>query len=158
MKRRGIGLTLLLAAAAALSSCSFFNSFAVVNRSGAPVEVQYKLKEREAVEGTYRLDVRPAKKSGRDLEDHDREWRELGSEEFSFDERQGVVTVVLMPGEALRVHETSNYSADSEVHAEHFPLAGLRLSGERGTAQYVGEQARLQFGEPSGSIYTVTYY
>jgi hypothetical protein len=159
MGKRLFVLLVLLPAVASLSSCSIINSFVVVNRSGAPLEVQYKLKEAGATAGgPFKLDGPPAKKSHVDLEDYDVGWRGLGGGEFTFDEKAGVVTVAVQPGEALRVYETSNYSPDSKVDAEYFPIAGLRLSGARGAAEYDGEQARLQFKELTASIYTVTYY
>lgn len=162
MRRRVAGrvckLFLLLSALAVHSSCSYSAAFVVVNKSGAPLEVQYKLKEGRPGGEPYTLEEKPAKKPAKDLEDSDAAWRELAAEEFAFDARAGLVTVTVEPGEVLRVYDSVNYSQESDVDAEFFPVAGLRLSGQRGTVQYVGEQARLQFREESMSLYTVTYY
>lgn len=154
---------LLLASVSLLTACSYGTDFAVVNRSGHPIEVRYKTKEpvsNLSSDLPYAAGV-PAKTSVSQLNDVD-SWRELAVNQYHVDRDPvsltATATVRVMPGEALRI--TSILEYDSYVttgRAVSFPFEEITVSGPDSELRLTGEQARKAFVRNSANLYTLTY-
>ena len=150
--RRALPLCLLLALS--LSGCSYRSDFVVINESGAPVEVYYALKEGRRIR---EWGIVPAKKHLKELEDFDVQWRDLAEGQYLYDEKTGGVTIMLMPGEALRVANLNNYFDHGEDRDDSFNIESIRVTGAHGNVQYSGREARTQFAERRRQIFAITY-
>ncbi|MCA1613154.1 MAG: hypothetical protein LC800_03150 [Acidobacteria bacterium] len=150
--RRALPLLLLLVAS--LSACSYSTYFVVANESDVPVEVYYTLKERRRLKDCCDP---PAKKTVKQLQDSDAQWRELDVGEYRYDEGTRGVTVTLRPQEVLRVTRMSNYFAHGDGRDEFFDIESVRVTGAHGSIQYSGREARTQFVEGEGRIFAITY-
>jgi len=130
-----------------LSACSVRSDFVVVNESDHPIEVQYQFKPSisktaplaDSIQPPAKLEVKEFQKSGR-------EWKNVPEEQFHYDNRTGVVTVMVVPGEALLLDYVYNYS---ELD---FDLDSLSLTGAQGIIKLEGRQTFMQFKEESGSF------
>ena len=97
---RNVLTGLLLLSALTTAACSFSVDFAVINESGRPVEISYRIGGTgiEPLAVTRKPAVLPATRIS------SREWQELSPAEYSFDSGRRTVTVSLRPGQALRVY------------------------------------------------------
>ena len=148
-------LPLLLLLVASLSACSYSSQFVVINESDAPAEVYYALKEPR--EGPKNYCGRPAKKTVEQLEASDTQWRELGGNEYSCDDRARAVTVKLYPKEALLVERVRDYFNHDDGSDESFGIESIRLTGAHGSIQYSGRAARTHFVEGEQRVFAITY-
>lgn len=156
MIRRGTTARLasLALAALGLSSCSFIASFVVVNRSDAPLEVQYTFKGgagRACCAGDG-----PARLTLKELEG-DRPWKKLQEGEYFYNSTAGSVAVVLRPGEALLVERAVNFVGHGPQPDPDFRIGSVRLTGASGTVFYEGLQAQTAFAEDDSNLYALTY-
>ena len=159
-KLRHARLAVALLAALSLTSCSYMTDFVVLNKSGAPVVVEYTFKER-LVGGPVCCPAgeRPARKSVREVENEgDTAWTDLREDEFTYDAKAGRITVFVKPGDALRVMRDVNYGGhEQETAADAFDLKSIGLTGAKGSMHVEGRQAQTAFKEVSANLYTLTY-
>ncbi len=136
---RYIYLALLLLFASTLSACSFSTDFVVVNSSGNPIEVKYKIGET----GIGSLDAagKPAIIDASRLSS--REWRELSSTQYVFDQQTGTVTVSLMPDVALRVTRVRDWQEGRAM--ENFIIREVDITGAGGGMKLKDNQAYRSF-------------
>lgn len=154
--RKRLALLLLLSSVMFLSSCSFSNSFVVINKSNAPVTVQYTLKVKGA--SLENLSQVPAKMALKEFENRDGEWRKLSRDEYAYEAEAGRVGVMVSPGEALLIDRPTYSGSNKDEETDSLNITSLRLTGANGTVQYDGLQARRQFQLAFKMTYTITYY
>jgi hypothetical protein len=155
MKRK-FAAVLLLASALMSSGCSIICEFIVVNDSDAPLEVRYTHKP-SAMPHEGRFQVPGVVGAGR-VDDSGKEWRQVPPERYTIDYKTGHVWVKVLPGEALRVAEITNYSGhDRQSDDSLFHIDSLSLDGARGSAKYQGRQAMTQFVDTDGGTYVIRY-
>jgi hypothetical protein len=150
---RRVLLALLIPFAAAQAACSFGTEFVVINCSGQPVEVRYRVvASRSPVEARTL-----AKTTNARLRTRDKGWQELTAEQYEL-RRDGAVAVRLSPGESLRVALVSDYELyKAEESGDRFAIEEIAISGADGNARYWGAQARQAFVRESMQLYTITY-
>jgi hypothetical protein len=154
--RKKLAPSLLLLSTLFLSSCSFSNKFVVVNKSNAPITVQYTFSYKGASpEEPYQV---PAKQTLQDFENNDGQWRTLSRDEYVFDGEAGRVGVTVAPGEALLIDRTMYAGHSVEDETEFLTITSIRLKGANGTVRYGGAQAHRQFKLAFKTTYTITYY
>ena len=147
-----------LLAALLLASCSWIADFVVLNKSDAPVVVEYTFKEKfQRGPACCPSGERPSKKAAKDVGNDGVSWRELGAGEYAYDAAAGRVTVVLKPGEALRVMRAVNYAGYEHAEDDAFDLRSIALTGAKGTLYLEGLQAQTAFKAESNDLYTLTY-
>ena len=130
---------LLLLFALTLSACSFSTDFVVINASGQPIEVTYKIGE---VGGDPLLVTRkPATLPASQISS--REWRELTPAQYAFDGEKRVVTVSLSPGVALRVNQGREW--DAREAGTDFIIKELKIRGLSGEITLKGDQVYKNF-------------
>lgn len=152
-------LALLLLFTLTLSACSFSTDFVVTNASGNPIEVKYKIGET----GIGSLDAagKPAIIESSRLSS--REWRELPSTQYMFDQQTGTVTVSLMPDIALRVTSVRDWHEGSNTG--NFIIREVDITGGGGGMKLKGDlvyksfvavpKSFFRFGPPT--LATLTY-
>ena len=138
-----------------LSGCSSSSQFVVINASSGTIAVQYRLKNWVPVTPGTKVNIQvPAKVSLDEFQEAEYRWRKLEREEYLLDKVTGTVVVNVSPGEVLLVDQITNYRDD----ADQFGLASIKISGQSGSVQFEGEQARTQFIQEGRSKYIVRYW
>jgi hypothetical protein len=145
---RYIFLALLLLFTLTLTACSFSTDFVIVNASGRPNEVKYKIAET----GIASLDAaeKPATIAASQLSS--REWRELSSAQYVFDQETRMVTVTLMPDVALRVTRVRDWQEDSVM--DNFIVREIDIMGAGGGMMLKGDQVYKSFVAPPKSFFS----
>jgi hypothetical protein len=147
---------LILAPVVLLSACSFTTNFVVVNESAQAVVVKYRIKDSRSE--PFQVVGGPAKLDEANLRDREKQWQVLKDGEYQLDRETRTVTVELLPHEALRVQQTSNYSShDDEYSASKFEIEEITLSGASGELKIRGEQTRRYFVEETDTLYVLSY-
>jgi hypothetical protein len=154
MKARVIFALALCAGLLPLAGCSYSTDFVIVNNSGGPVEVHYRLKGGPP-EGFASIG-RPWLKAAREVENDDAPWQELREGAVAYDPETGTHTFVLPPWQAARVLSETGWRGHS-LSDDSFPFKSLRLSGAGGVVSYEGKQAQYQFVYKNKNLYTLTY-
>ncbi len=136
---RYVFTVLLLLCALTLAACSFSTDFVVINASGQPIEITYKIGET----GVDPLAVtrRPATLPASLLSS--REWQELPSAQYVFDREKRTVTVSLSSGAALRINQGGEWN-ERETGAD-FIIKELRIRGTNGEVIHKGDQVYKSF-------------
>lgn len=146
MKHKFIFIVIMMSVLV-LSACSVRNDFVVVNESDGPIEVQYQFKlsisKTAPLVGSFQP---PAKLGIKEFLASGREWKDVSEEQFYYDDRTGILTVMVAPDEALLVDYVYNYSEFS------FDLASLSITGALGSIRLEGSQTFMQFREESNSF------
>ena len=137
--------------ALATSGCSYSTDFAVVNESGAPLHVTYKVK---AYPGKFAPEI-PATVPLSEMGSKSNDWTKIDSAEYQVDEHNHTVSLVLKPGQAIRVASLHNYTGHDD--REDFPIEELLIVGAHGQSQFTGDQARRNFEKISANLYTLSY-
>jgi hypothetical protein len=156
---RYLSLACLLISLASLTACSYLTNFVVVNASGRPIEVQYRVKNPgQPMPATQMLPITPATKPASQIEQQN-PWRDLSTSEFKFEPNSRTVGVLLMPGEALRIEQRNLVDGpqDDASQAPNFAIEEISISGSSGVISLEGEQARKAFVHLSDKTSTLTY-
>ena len=154
---RGLILTLLILFVAAHAACSYGADFVVVNTSGQPVEVSYRLKAMPPDNPFWFTGV-PAKLAASQLRDRSKQWRELSPGQLRLNAASRAVTVPLAPGEALRVATVTDYGwRDDAPASQDFPVAEITVAGAGGAITLTGRQVHKTFSEELSGLYALTY-
>ena len=150
-------LTLLtFALALLLTACSYTTNFVVVNTTDRPLELRYKIKA--SGRDPLQLAGELLKTTAEKLRGGDSEWQRLSPEEYTVDREARVVTLRVMPQEALAVRRLTNYGGhDDTADAESFAIEEIRLKGTSGEVTLQGDEARRAFLRESDNLYTLTY-
>ncbi len=157
---RRYAFTFLLLILAALSSaCSFSTDYAIINDSGRPIEVTYRIAEAgidPLVETRKPAIVTASRLSSR-------EWQELSPTQYVFDGERRTVTVNLPPGQALRINQGGEWT--ESYSGERFIIQELDIKGANGEVILKGDRVYqaftvvpkrfFQFGPPT--MLTFTY-
>lgn len=149
-----LALTLLALTCAA---CSYVTEFVVVNESGQPIEVRYKVKGPPV--GPPDFSAAPAKRDASRLGTRDRNlWKKLEPGEYRADAENRTVTVVVLPHEALWVTSMHHYVGDEDpIDVADWPIEEISVSGADGGIAFTGQKARKSFRYVSRDLYTLTY-
>jgi hypothetical protein len=150
-------LTLLtFALALLLTACSYTTNFVVVNATDRPLELRYKVKASER--DPLQVAGEPLKTTAENLRGGDSGWRRLSPDEYTVDREARVVTLRVMPREALAVRRLTNYGGhDDTSDADSFAIEEIRLNGAGGEVTLQGDGARRGFLRESDNLYTLTY-
>jgi hypothetical protein len=153
---RFVFLLLLVGSCLLCTACSYFTDFVIVNSSAQPIDVRYKLKH---FPGEFGLPDKPATITASNLDSHGgQEWKLLSSDQFQVDQANRMVTVRVMPGDALRVTSLHNYRGHDDVaDAQQFPIDEIIVIGASGELKMTGPPARTTFAEVSRALCTLTY-
>ena len=149
---RGILLGLLIIFIVAHTACSYLTDFVVVNDSGQPLNIQFRVKDSRSLGENSSL----AKIAISQLQNSDKQWQSLSPAEYQVDQRTGMVMVHLMPGEGLRIAVMHHYTGNpSDV--ENFPIEEITVAGASGELRVTGQQVLKAFSKVSMVLYTLTY-
>lgn len=135
------------------SSCSYSSQFVIVNRSNAPVDVEYVIASKfDSLENTankpYKMDL-----SNWDSRFGEKEWRDVAQNEYRFDAATKTCRITLLPNEVLRFyHERDRANGEYE-----FRVASLKLSGVNGEILFEGKEFYKQFEKTGQHSYSATY-
>jgi hypothetical protein len=153
---RKVLLAMVILSALAFTGCSYSTDFVVVNISAEPVVVQYKLK---APAGPLIISEMPAKAAASQLPVHRDGWQKLRLYQFQFDQETRVVTVSLMPGEALKVTSMFHYIGDSDPNdVAAWPIEELVFKGANSDVTFTGGESRKSFSRASMALYMSVYW
>ena len=147
---------LILACVLLLSACSYTSNFVVLNESGKPIKVQYKIRSHSSE--PFQLTGEPAKTQEAKLRNRDRQWQLLKSGDYQLDHVERIVAVEVLPHEALRVLYITNYGGhDAVSDADRFQIDEIIVSGASGELRLQGDEIRRKFTEESESLYVLSY-
>jgi hypothetical protein len=145
-------VALLSASLLPLTGCSKRTSFVLINASGRPIEVSYKLKHSiDPRREDMGLHVMPAVKAIPEVGEQT-PWQELSASEFEVDLGSRTVTVSLAPGKALRIEQLN--LRDDPNPAASFNIEELCIKGDSGEVKLQGGQLYASFVVMG---YTLTY-
>lgn len=136
-----------------LSSCSYSSQFVIVNRSNAPIDVEYVITSKfDSLENTenkpYKMDL-----SNWDSRFGDKEWRDVAQNEYQFDAETKTCRIMLLPNEVLRFyHERDRATGEYE-----FRVASVKLTGVNGEILFEGKEFYKQFEKTGQNTYSATY-
>ena len=147
---RFIFLILLLLFASVLAACSFSTEFVVVNDSGSPVLLRYKVGARSDPLAGSEI---PATLAARQLRSG--EWRRLSAGQYAFDPGNGVVTVSLKPGEALRISIGGGGERGDCVGVDD-SIKEVDAQGPSGGISLRGDQVYKSFGVEPKPFYSLS--
>jgi hypothetical protein len=154
-------IALLLAGAGALlcSSCSFINSFIIVNASRAALTVSYRVKSPNMQGAPAQLSDRapetlPVSQLGTQVP-----WQPLPSSRYKTDANNRIVTLTLNPDEALILARCrpAHDASTGDCEPDAFDIAEIGLVGANGEIKLAGEQVHKTFTR-NKNTYTLTYY
>ena len=152
MKRK-LTVILTLVFCVILAACSYGAQFVIVNRSNAPINVEYVITSKfDSLENTeykpYKMDL-----SNWDSRFGDKEWRDVAQNEYQFDAETKKCRITLMPNEVLRFyHERSRGNDEYE-----FRVASVKLSGVNGEMLFEGKEFYKQFEKTGQYTYSAIY-
>lgn len=154
----GVKLVLILALIFSESACSSLDTFAVLNKTNAPMRLEYTLKARTSDDPQLRESLGfvatvAADKAG----EVDCPWQSLSSTEYSYDQATRRIIVQVPPGTALRIARLTNYVETDERAAEEFPISSIMIDGTHGLLRADGQEARLQFKNWKRSLHAIVY-
>jgi hypothetical protein len=157
--KRGVLFSLVLALALATASCSFSNTFIVVNASHATLEIRYHVKNPTDPRASAQLYTNAPVTKPRSQLDEESEWKPLPYSRYQIDADNRIVVLTLEPDEALFLTQCQpgNRSTSGHCESEDFEIDEIRLRGANGEAVLTGEQAQKGFVRNKNS-YTLTYY
>jgi hypothetical protein len=149
-------LTSLMGLALLFAACSYSTDFVVVNKSNQPIEIIYKVKKTPGPLASVNV-IATADISAINSKER-ANWKQLSSTQYQLDQANGVVTVRLEAGKALRVTTMFHYFGhDDPQNAANFPIEYMNLTGPNGSLTLSGDQARVRFSKVSRVLYTLTY-
>ena len=156
---RSFRLVLVVAVALLCSSCSFINSFIVVNRSGAVLEVTYRMKPPNLPGATTSLSDRPPETLPVSQLGEQVPWQPLPTSRYKLEPSKNLVTLTLNPDEALSLTRCrpANGASTGDCEPDDFDIAEIGLRGANGEIKLTGEQAHKTFVR-NKNTYTLTYY
>lgn len=147
-------LALLVLSLLTFTACSTSADFVVLNRSGQPVDVEWKLTYTPSLKGVPVV----APISVLDEEMEERRWKELPGDRYRIDQMTNIVTARLMPGEALRLSVVVDPEWINDANAMlYLPVREIALSGASGELKLGGTQVYKHFSKESGTLYALTY-
>jgi hypothetical protein len=155
---RVLALALIASTAFLCSSCSFGNSFIIVNGSTAVVEVSYRMKPPNLPGATTSLSDRPPETLPvSQLEAHVA-WQPLPSSRYRLEPQNNLVVLTLNPDEALILTHCrpANRASTGDCEPEAFFIAEISIRGANGEIRVTGEQAHKSFIR-NKNTYTLTY-
>jgi hypothetical protein len=150
--------TVLVAAMAAVAGCSWENPFVIVNESASDITVEYQFGIHPATANRHppvRVFELPGLKNKDTVSDFDEPWHAVSQDRLSTDEGQGIVRVVLAPGDALRVRRVHNYSI-GEYWEHDVLLESVSITTPLGGVRYTGDQLRSRF-VADGQVYVLRF-
>jgi hypothetical protein len=157
--KQKVALALFVAGALLCSSCSFTNSFIVVNASRATLTVSYRVKPPNLPGAPTALadhapEIKPVSQVGEQVA-----WQPLPSSRYKIDAGNRIITLTLNPDEALLLARCrpANGESTGDCEPDAFDVAEIGLVGANGEIKLVGEQAHKTFVRNKNS-YTLTYY
>jgi hypothetical protein len=133
-----------------LAACSFSTEFVVVNDSGSPVLLRYKI-EGLANHPLAGGDI-PAILPAQQLRSGD--WHRLSAGEYEFDPASGVVTVSLRPDEALLI-DVGRSGEKSQCVGIIEEIKEVDLQGSSGGVTLKGDQVFKSFGVEPKPFYSL---
>ena len=146
---------LLLTIVLLFTACSYGYDFVVVNASDKPMEVRYLVNP--SGRPPERRTHIPAILDAGEVQKSKRAWKDLSAEQYNVDHKSGEIVVRLVPNQALRVADITNYPGHDSEHTDlYFHISSLSLAGTRGSVKYEGRQALTQF-KGSETLYIITY-
>ena len=147
---------LTFALALVLTACSYTTNFVVVNATARPLELRYKVKA--SARDPLQLAGELLKTAEENLRNSDKGWQRLAPEEYTVDREARMITLRVMPHEAVAVRRLTNYGGhDDTADAETFAIEEIRLSGAGGELLLQGDEARRGFLAESDTLYALTY-
>ncbi len=156
---RKILLVLVLACVALLTACSYAADFVMVNASERPIMIQYKIIGSTA--GPLVATEIPAIMEAAKLDTHgDQHWREVAPGDYALTQEGDTetVTIKLMPGEALRVTQLTDYGGHADPRPNIFAVQEISIDGAEGQMRLMGKDVvRKSFSEVSAALYILTY-
>jgi hypothetical protein len=157
--KRNISLLLLAAAAILCSSCSFINSFIVINGSRTTLAVSYRVKPPNLPGAPTALSDRAPETLPVSQLDNEIPWQPLPSARYKIDADKRIVTLTLNPDEALILTRCrpAHDASTGDCEPDAFFIAELDLVGSNGEITLSGEQAHKTFVR-NKNTYTLTYY
>ena len=157
--RQNIALLLVVADALLCSSCSFSNSFVVVNASRETLAVSYRVKPPNLPGAPTALadrapEIKPVSQVGEQVP-----WQSLPSSRYKIDANNRIVTLTLNPDEALLLARCrpAHDASTGDCESDDFDIADIGLVGVNGEIKLAGEQAHKTFVR-NKNTYTLTYY
>jgi hypothetical protein len=152
MRRRVIPL--LLISILPLAGCSYRYDFVVVNKSGGPIQVEYRLKRHTPETPGEFVEINPpAKMSLGEFQKSKHDWRNLSKDAYGWDNATGTFSVNVASAEALLVDYTYNYGGSED----QFHLMSIKITGAKGSIDLEGRQAQTQFKVESDTNYVLEY-
>ncbi|HKP36020.1 MAG TPA: hypothetical protein VJT71_04110 [Pyrinomonadaceae bacterium] len=157
--KQNVTLLLVVVTALLCSSCSFINSFIVVNASRASLTVSYRVKPPNLPGAPTALSNRAPETLPVAQLDNEVPWQPLPSSRYKIDADNRFVTLTLNPDEALllaRCRPAHNAST-GDCESDAFDVAEIGLIGANGEIKLAGEQAHKTFVR-NKNTYILTYY
>lgn len=136
---RYVVTVLLLLSVLALVACSFSTDFVVINASGHPIEIIYKIGDTgiDPLAAVSPPAILPASELG------PREWQDLSPEQYVVDREQRTVTFSLSPGVALRIDQGAEWR--ESYTGENFIIKEVTIRGVNGEVFLKGDQVYKSF-------------
>lgn len=157
--KQSVGLVLIVTAALLCSSCSFINSFIIINASRDTLTVSYRVKPPDLPGAPKALadrapEIKPVSQVGEQVP-----WQPLPSSRYKIDGDKRIVTLTLSPDEALLLARCrpAHGASTGDCEPDAFDVAEIILVGANGETKLVGEQAHRAFVR-NKNTYNLTYY
>ena len=153
---KGIILGFLLALASLCAGCSYTTEFVVINESGNPIEVRYRLKD---FPGPFAPRIAPATMTTGQLRAGDQLWSQLSAAQFRLEPDERRVVVRVMPNQSLRVERMhrAGMQVDETDEAKVFSIEEMIILGANNEIKLQGEQVRKSFVPESKRVYALIF-
>jgi hypothetical protein len=151
--RRRVAVAIASILLAMASGCGREHSFVIVNRSAAPLVVEYRFAPLPSGPNTANPNyaVRtPETKEEQGLFEWEARWKAFPSDRAAVDRERGTVRVELEPQESLRVAHLFEYAGKPTWDAQA-RIAALTLDGASGRVELEGDEVHASFVETGGA-------
>lgn len=147
--KKSILLVFAAIVASVLSACSNSVNFVLINESDSVLEVEYTFVNYYST---------PSKMSLTEWNKWfgEKQWREVPQSEYQFDVETRKLKTKIVPNEAVKILSAH----DSMYFVENydgFQIAGIKITGKKGTVIYEGNQLFKQFQEKNYTNRFITY-
>ncbi|HEU4711654.1 MAG TPA: hypothetical protein VFS76_08825 [Pyrinomonadaceae bacterium] len=148
----------VLAVVLSLTACSFVSTFVVANESNDRIQIRYVVKKGNNPEYPRSLPLIPGVMLISELDDGDRQWRNLSSPMLTYNETNRTAVITLMPNEAVRIEQVGEtLCEDIDKHYDRFEIEEISITGASGTLRLTGEQVTKSFTARSKQLCVLTY-
>lgn len=149
--------TIIIVGCFILSGCSYSVLYAVINKSKAPIEIEYVLTSKvNSLENTSSKPFKTTLSNWNAWFEKEEEWHAVPQDEYEFNPETRKCKIKLNPNEVLKINWQDDGILMTENY-ENFYIESLKINGANGVVAYEGKYFYKQFEKKNETNYFIAY-